>query len=406
MKTAQKMIPSKLEELEVMFVSGVAQPATGERFILLKDARATSAFGEWVQHLRAVNPFAAAEMDMYFAAGDADNLRLAVKSTGNAAMSAQVEQMLAAVNLVTRDWTDIEPTLKALDAWEDADPVTLLDMLAYKRDWTDAERTAHQKNNGYFAGPNKSFPLKNCTDVHAAYMSANRATGVAPDTIRARVSKWANEHNMERCLPETAQENATDERGTDMDDMQKSKNAKPYAQDKAAGNDPDMDNDIHNEGQEAPDENTRPHKIAAPKKRGGAGMANSMMTAMAKTFADAAGLEVVPAGTTEMLAKLEQASAAMSKSIAGGAGADDDPVHGAVTRLDEMISMAANAPKTEKVVGDGKAPDMAEQADVLRGTPFDGSADATTILAGMPFAGSVDLAAIVSGSPAQKSARR
>lgn len=28
MKTAQKMIPSKLEELEVMFVSGVAQPAT------------------------------------------------------------------------------------------------------------------------------------------------------------------------------------------------------------------------------------------------------------------------------------------------------------------------------------------------------------------------------------------
>lgn len=179
------------------------------------------------------------------------------------------------------------------------------------------------------------------------------------------------------------------------------------AKDKGAGNDPDMDDDTHDEDQAAPDANAQPHKIASPKKKGGTtGMAKSMMATMAKTFADAAGMEVVPAGTTEMLEKFQQAAEAAAKSIAAGAGGDDAPVNSAQAHLDEMISMASQSPKTDKVVGDGKAPDVAQGADILRGTPFTGSADAMTILSGTPFAGSVDTAGIVSGTPAQKSARR
>ena len=288
MQTAQKTMPSKLEELEVMFVSGVAQPATGERFILLKDAQGTSKYNEWVKNLRAVNAPLANELDVLLAFGDYAGLEEAIKSTGNFEMADQINLMVSAL-------------------------------------------TAKSKG----------------------------APGVVKTT---------------------------------------------NAKDKGAGNQPDMDDDSHAEDQAAPDTNAQPHNIGAGKKKGGTNMAKSVAMVMAKAFADAAGVEVVPAGTTAMLEKFRQAASAAAKSITDGAGVDDAPVHGAVARLDEMIAMAAQAPKTDKVVNDGANPDITIQPDILRGTPFAGSVDAGTVLMGTPFAGSVDTVGIVSGTPAQKSA--
>lgn len=134
-------------------------------------------------------------------------------------------------------------------------------------------------------------------------------------------------------------------------------------------------------------------------------MAKSMAIAMAKTFAEVAGMEVVPAGTTEMLTKFQEATAAMQKSITSGAGKDDAAVNSAQPLLDDVIALAgdAKAPDTEQIVKDGKAPGVTHNPDILRGTPFDGSADTDSILTGTPFAGSADVQGIVSGTPAQKS---
>jgi hypothetical protein len=54
-------------------------------------------------------------------------------------------------------------------------------MNIYEAKWTQALKDEHGKNGGYFAGPNKTFPLKDASDVEDAWNLAGHADD--PDQV-------------------------------------------------------------------------------------------------------------------------------------------------------------------------------------------------------------------------------
>lgn len=398
---ATKTMPSKLEELEVIFVSGVEQPATGEKFILLKDLQgvsdadaARSAFSAWARVVRKNNPAAAADLDMYLQTGDIENLGVAMKTLdGGTAMWETLREQLAALGQQPTLWNEIEPTEKELDALETADPVTYLDFIVYKSEWTHAKRAEHKANGGYFAGANMSFPVKTCADVHAAYMAANRAKGVDPDTIRERVTKYARVHDMGDCLPETAQAATKSHARASVIHTTQAKD--PAASKVSTAG---LQDDSIAMPQASPKDDSN-------KKKGGVGMTDRVMKALAQSLAASAGFDLVPRGTAQQIEQLQQAAQLVGKTIANGAGADDKPVDGTWSGLNDKTvadALVAGTPKDDNG-GDGSHSKKTQQPVTLQGTPFAGSASTKTVLSGTPFDGSADDTTVLSGTPATKS---
>ena len=342
MPEMKKNIPTRLAELEVLFVSAVRQPATGERFIAFKSLQANN-FQKWIESLRTNKPGIVPLMDGMLASKKYDELRAMVKSEGGdvAQLDARLALIGKEVNAM-KNWQDLEPTEKELAEMPGMTPVDLLDLIAYKREWTAEERQKHKEGGGTFAGEGESFPLKNCTDVHAAYMSANRAKGESPDAVRKKVMSFAKEHDMMKCLPETAQ--------SEM--MSKS------------------------------------------------GVLNGLTDALVGTM----GLVTVPKETVEAIKTLRALIDVIEKSITGKAPPDSQPVGQAQRLLDELISMAGRAPSTSAPGKIGTT--MKEQPEVVLGSAFSGSADASNITQGNPWGSSADMSAIIAGSPATKSLKK
>ncbi len=339
MASANKTIPMKIEDLDVLFVSGVRSPATGERFLMMKDVKG-AAFQDWARGLRAQKPEVAEKMDTLLVSGEHDALRALVKAEGGDAMVQQLDVRLKLLGEEVKnmnDYDQIEPTEKEMLDLPDVATEDLIEMIAYKRDWSNIKREEHKKSGGYFAGGGTSYPLKTCADVHPAYMSAGRVKGKDPETVRKNVVSWAKEHHCTGSLPETV----------------------------------------------------RPANKA--------GLGTSVITSLA----NAAGLEVVPSGTLDALKKIREAIDITEKSIAGGPGAaDDDPVQAVYRLLNNVISQPPRAPSTPRPARTPGADSHDEQPNVLKGTPFDGSVRITE--EGTPFPGSHDERGVTYGTPAVK----
>lgn len=74
--------------------------------------------------------------------------------------------------------------------------------------WTMAARLAYKKAHPEnFAGPGLSYPIKDASDVKAAWNLAGRAAN--PDAVRQKIKAIARRLGLTAALPETASGTAT-----------------------------------------------------------------------------------------------------------------------------------------------------------------------------------------------------
>lgn len=367
----------KLEDLRVLFLSGVKYPATNKRFIVLKEAK----FDGLIARLRSENPELSAQLDEMVEKENYAELRKALVGF-EPNLEKEIDSMIEGI---VSPWERYEPAIKDLEG--DTSTDALLCIL-YKRKWTPKMRHEYKAQGGSFAGPDESYPIKNCEDVHAAYMAAGRASG-NPDAIRNKVVSIAKNKKLTQCLPATAQ---TQKGEHPMDELEKKK--------KKTMDDPE---DMMDQGADEDTEGTN-EQTPQPKKK----VKKSIGTMVAELVAHGAGQEVVPVGTLEAIQKAAQllAAAAGGEATFWSARPDDDvPAGKDFGFLNDNIAFEGESPDDGTEWQEPQHPiaskNMTRQAEIRQGNTATG-VTSTTVTLGKPATDENLDEVVTLGTPATK----
>lgn len=380
----------KLEELAVIFVSGVKHPATNKHFVLMKEAR----WEHFVKEVLAQNPELAARLEALLEAEDYTGLAKAIEE----ADPLLKEEAQAVLNYFTGDGA--EPSVKELQG-EGLNDITALALL-YKREWPQKKRLEHKKRGGAFAGPGLSFPIASCEDVHAAYMAAGRAKG-DPDTIRRNVIRIAQEKGWVRCLPQSVQ--------AQLEAEKEVKVKRQKYQDETE----EIMEPVESETGTDEFETAVPSTSRRKTKKG-------IMGSLAEMVARGAGYEVVPAGTTQTLKYMHTVLEAMldgkSLTTPGPAGVgeetwpvphddDDVPVGADFDVLPDRAAVPGQAPTDGMAWEEPFRPLVTKAAPqqnptVVAGKPVEGAPDRPTVVLGNPVSGPPRESQVALGTPVTK----